>query len=638
MHTVAHAGDSAAYRPIPAAPQPLPAGVPMTREDLAAFIDGFMAAQLVSGTVAGATVAVVKNGETFFAKGYGLADVEKQVPVDAARTLFRPGSVAKLLTWTAVMQLVEQGRLDLDADVNDYLQDLRIPATQPLPITLRNLMTHTPGLEDGMSGFLFAASEQEDLLPVSDWLRQHMPTRVRPPTRDFSSGTNAAYSNWGVALAGHIVATVSGMTFDDYVEQRVLWPLGMRHSSFREPLPTALAENMSGGYVFEHGTLRRKEFELIHVIGPSGSLSAPATDMARFMLAFLQGGILEGARILSPESVHRMLTRTLSPDPALNGTALGFCETWINSRRIVGHPGHSMYFHSMLSLMPEERLGWFVSVNTAGQGEEIARAFESAFVRHYFPASLPPVSPPRNAAASNARYAGTYRSLRRSYTTWEKILATRQEVRVRPMPDGTLCFPDPAYLTPARWVEVGEGVLRKSAEDVFVAFKFRAHDDGRAAFLVGPFSPMAAERIHWYETGRCHRLIAAVAGILFACLLVSAIHGHWLGRAGPADLRWASTVLVVAGMLLAAFAIGLERVLASKQLTLSSVPGALYAILALPLLALPFVAGAVFFTARLWFSGEWPLGARVQYTVTTLAALILLRILRYWNLLGYRFG
>jgi len=610
----------------------------MTREDMAAFIDGFMAAQLVSGTVAGATVAVVKDGKLFFAKGYGFADVEKQVPVDAARTLFRPGSVAKLLTWTSVMQLVQQGRLDLDADVNIYLKDLKIPETQSLPITLRNLLTHTPGLEDGMSGFLFAASEKEDLLPVRDWLRQHQPTRARPPTRDFSGGTNASYSNWGVALAGHIVASVSGMAFDDYVEQRVLGPLCMRHSSFREPLPAALAEDMSGGYVFEHGALRRKEFELIHVIGPSGSLSATATDMARFMLAFLQGGVLEGARILSPESVRGMLTRTLSPDPALNGTALGFCETWINSRRIVGHPGHSMYFHSMLSLMPEESLGWFVSVNTAGQGEEIARAFESAFVRHYFPASLPPLSPPENAALRNARYAGTYRSLRRSYTTWEKILATQQEVCVRPMLDGTLCFPDPAYLTPARWVEAGEGVFRKCAEDVFVAFKPKGRDAGRAGFLVGPFSPIAVERIPWYETSRCHRLIAAVAALLFASVLLSAIHELWLGRTGPADIRWARTVLTVAGVLFAAFAIGLKRVLSSKDLTLSSIPAALYTILALPLLAVPFVVCAVFFTARLWFLGEWPLGARLLYTAATVAALVVLRILRYWNLLGYRFG
>ncbi len=628
---------SVAYRPISRAiPQRLTAAGPASREEMEAFIDGFMAAQWVSGTVAGATVSVAKDGRLFFAKGYGFADVEKQIPVDAAHTLFRPGSISKLLTWTSVMQLVERGQLDLDADVNAYLKAPKIPETQVQPITLRNLMTHTPGLEDGMTGFLFAASEEENSMPVSAWLTQHLPARVRPPTRDFSSGTNAAYSNWGVALAGHIVATVSGMPFDDYVEERVLGPLGMRRSTFREPLPAALAQDMSGGYGFENGALTRKEFELIHVVGPAGSLSAPATDMARFMLALLQGGALDGARILSPESVRRMLTRTMSPDPALNGSTLGFYETWINGRRIVGHAGHTIYFHSILALMPEENLGLFVSVNTAGHGEEIARGLESAFVRHYFPADLPPISPPEDAVQRNARYAGTYRSLRRSYTTWEKVLATQQDVHVRPMTDGTLCFSDPAYLKPARWIEVGGGVFRKSAEDMFVAFKFEAGSD-RARFLVGPFSPIAAERIRWYETGRCSNVLAAIAGILFASLLASALYHYWADHAGTAD-RWARPLLAVAGLLLAAFAIGLRRVIASKDLTLSNIPFALNVILALPLLAVPLVACAVVFTARLWLLGEWSLVARLQYTVTTLAALALFRMLRYWNLLGYRFG
>ena len=627
-----------AYQSISGAiPRRLAAAGPISRQEVEAFIDGFMAAQLVSGNVAGATVSVAKEGEIFFAKGYGFADVEKQSPVEAARTLFRPGSVSKLLTWTSVMQLVERGQLDLDADVNSYLKDLKIPETQVEPITLRNLMTHTPGLEDGMYGFLFAASEEQNLQPAGAWLTQHLPARVRPPTRDFSSGTNAAYSNWGVALAGHIVATISGMPFDDYVEERVLRPLGMHHSTFREPLPGALAQDMSSSYAFENGALTRKEFELIHVVGPAGSLSAPATDMARFMLAFLQSGVLDGARILSPESVRRMLTRTLSPDPALNGSTLGFYETRINDRRIVGHAGHTIYFHSILALMPEENLGLFVSVNTAGQGEEIARGLESAFVRHFFPATLPPVSPPENAVQRNARYAGTYRSLRRSYNTWEKVLATQQDVHVRSMTDGTLYFADPAYLKPARWVEVGDGVFRKSADDMFVAFKFEGASDC-ARFLVGPFSPIAAERIRWYETSRCYDLLAAIAGILFATLLASMIYQYRGDQAGTAVERWATPLLAAAGVLLAAFVIGLKRVIASKDLTMSSIPAALNAILALPLLAAPLVASAVVFTVRLWFLAEWSFVARLQYTLTTLAALALLRMLRYWNLLGYRFG
>jgi len=190
-----------------------------------AFIDGFMALQLLAAPAAGVTVAVVKDGQLFFAKGYGYADVDKSIRVDADKTLFRPGSVSKMFTWTAVMQLVEQGKLDLDTDVNEYLRDFKLPATFAAPVTLRNLMTHTPGFEDGGVGYLFKESAAE-LVPLDQFLRQHMPARARPPTTDFSSGANASYSNYGAALAGRIVEIVSGESFDDYIEKHIFAPSG----------------------------------------------------------------------------------------------------------------------------------------------------------------------------------------------------------------------------------------------------------------------------------------------------------------------------------------------------------------------------------------------------------------------------
>src|SRR5262249_32882019 len=160
-----------------------------TPAEMESFIDGFMALQLREAPAAGATVAVVKDGQLFFAKGYGYADIDKRVPVDPEKTLFRPGSISKTFTWTAVMQLVEQGKLNLDRDVNTYLREFKLPATFPAPVTLRNLMTHTAGFEDGAVGYLFKSSPSE-LVPIDQFLRAHVPTRVRPPTTDFSSGAN----------------------------------------------------------------------------------------------------------------------------------------------------------------------------------------------------------------------------------------------------------------------------------------------------------------------------------------------------------------------------------------------------------------------------------------------------------------
>jgi len=287
---------------------------PRSREDLEAFFDGVIAAQMRAHSIASATLSVVKDGELYFAKGYGYGDREARRPVDAERTLFRPGSISKLFTWTAVMQLVERGKIDLDADVNRYLSDFRIPDTFPAPITMKHLMTHTPGFEDGALGYLLIKSESE-LVSLSASLAAHIPRRVRPP------GTYSSYSNFGSALAGLIVANVSGMPFEEYVEKNIFEPLGMTRSTFREPLPETLAPDMATSYRRENGAFEPAHFELISNFGPAGALSSTATDMARFMVAHLQLGRYGESRILAEETARRMHQRIYFLDERLPGMA-----------------------------------------------------------------------------------------------------------------------------------------------------------------------------------------------------------------------------------------------------------------------------------------------------------------------------
>src|ERR1700679_1012666 len=186
-----------------------PAGAhPLERADLEPGLDGLMPYAIERGDVAGAVVAVVKNGEVIFAKGYGFADVKKQKPVDAERTMFRPGSISKLFTWTAVMQLVEQGKLDLDHDVNEYL-DFKIPPRSDGPITLRDIMTHTAGFEEQIKALI--VSDPKQLVPLKVYAEQNTPVRI------FKAGSTPAYSNYATALAGYIVERISGQPFDDYI-------------------------------------------------------------------------------------------------------------------------------------------------------------------------------------------------------------------------------------------------------------------------------------------------------------------------------------------------------------------------------------------------------------------------------------
>ena len=272
----------------PASPQSAPSNKhEMTANDVETFLDGIVPLQLAVSDIAGATVSVVKDGKLLFAKGYGYADVQKKQPVSAQDTLFRPGSISKLFTWTAVMQLFEQGKLNLDQDVNAYL-DFKIPDAFGTPITLKNILTHTPGFEEQIKDLFSHTPVTPNL---GEYLKTHVPARIYPP------GTVPAYSNYATTLAGYIVERVSGKPFDDYVEENILKPLNMTRSTFRQPLPSGLAASMSNGYRLASD--EPGQFEVINAF-PAGSLSSSATDMAQFMIAHLQDGKLGDAQILKP--------------------------------------------------------------------------------------------------------------------------------------------------------------------------------------------------------------------------------------------------------------------------------------------------------------------------------------------------
>src|SRR6202789_825009 len=237
-----------------ATPLPPPAQSPatprLTQQDIASWADGFMPYALKSGDIAGAVVVVVKDGAVLFEKGYGYSDIAARSPVDPDRTLFRVGSTSKLFTWTAVMQLVEQGKIDLDADVNKYL-DLNIPPRDGKPITMRNLMQHTAGFEEQAKGLISSDPEAPRFEAL---LKQWVPERV------FAPGSTPAYSNYGASLAGYIVQRLSGEPFDGYLDKHLFAPLDMQHSSFRQPLPPDLAPLMSKGYEQASGEPHGFEF------------------------------------------------------------------------------------------------------------------------------------------------------------------------------------------------------------------------------------------------------------------------------------------------------------------------------------------------------------------------------------------
>jgi CubicO group peptidase (beta-lactamase class C family) len=375
----------------------------LSAADVNAWLDGLVPYAIQHSGVAGAVIVVVKDDKVLFEKGYGYADVDARRPIDPETTLFRLASISKLFTWTAVMQQVELGKLNLDTDINTYL-DFHIADTWPRRITLRNLMTHTSGFEETNKNTY--APEARSMPPLGDLLKAWVPERMYPP------GQVVAYSNYGAALAGYIVERVSHERFEDYVAHHILVPLGMRHATFLQPLPVALAADISNGYL--SGSDSSSPFEFVE-LRPAGGLSASASDMARFMIAHLEDGAFGGNRILKPETVMLMHGEAFQADPALPGMGLGFWHLDRGGHVIVAHTGDTVLFHSGLYLVLDAHTGLFVSQNSEDNRLELPRVLFQAFMDRYFPSPPPAPTPTlKTALADGLAIAGTYENSRRA--------------------------------------------------------------------------------------------------------------------------------------------------------------------------------------------------------------------------------
>jgi len=405
----------------------------LTRADLESFMDGLMPYALQTGDIAGGVVAVVRDGEIVFAKGYGYSDVAARKPVDPKSTMFRPGSVSKLFTWTAVMQLVGDGKLDLDKDVNEYL-DFKLPARDDGPITLRNIMTHTAGFEEQVKSLI--TSDPKALIPLHDYVAHSTPTRI------YKAGSTPAYSNYATALAGYIVEHVSGQKFDEYIDQHIFKPLDMQYSTFHQPLPEKFAQDMSKGYKVASG--EPEPYEIV-IPAPAGSLASSGDDMAHFMIAHLQNGEYKGNRIL-PERIARMMHETPTDMIApLNRMLLGFYEQDYNGHRVISHGGDTEYMHSYLHLFPDDHVGLYMSFNSAGRegGSHVARqALFDYFLARYFPGPAPATSKvtPQTAAEHARLLAGYYDDSRRADRSFLRILSLIAPDRVQVDKDNLITF------------------------------------------------------------------------------------------------------------------------------------------------------------------------------------------------------
>jgi CubicO group peptidase (beta-lactamase class C family) len=612
---------------VPAESEPAAGGALVDPVELEIFMDGAVGALLEAHDVAGGTVSVVKDGELFFAKGYGLANAEEGTAVDAATSMFRIASISKLFAWTAVMQLWEQGRLDLDQDVNTYL-DFEIPATFPEPITLTHLLTHTAGFEDRARG-LFATGE-EDMVPLAEVMAQNVPARVWPP------GEVSAYSNYGAGLAGYIVERVSGLPFEEYVEQHIYGPLGMNYSTFRQPVPPEFEADLAVGHSFDSGVHHVQEFEWDPGVA-DGAMSTSAVDMANFMIAHLDLGRYGDSSILDEATARKMHSRLFILDPRIPAMAHGFYEVEANDRSAIAHGGDLEFHHSDLVLLVEEGVGIFVSFNSDTGGaarDEIV----SLFLDRFFPAGeTPRVDGSPDFAASAERFTGWYRMCRSSYESIEKVaLFAFGDARVEATEDNSLILT--VFGERAEIVEVEPLLFRPVGEKILgflSSVAFEATDSGEITHL-HPMPAFSFEKIKWHETVRFHLAVLVLCVLAFVVRIIRA----WKGRKSADERtpieRWSHRVATGLSVLnlvfLIAFAVLLVEVMETYLF-----PDSVFTVLVLPILSVILTLLLVVLTVAAWIKKDGALKRRVLASLFCFMAAAFVWFLGYWNLLGWNY-
>jgi CubicO group peptidase (beta-lactamase class C family) len=620
----------------PVGPPPAPAQ--LTSADVSSWLDGILPYALQSGDIAGAVVVVVKNGDVLFKRGYGYADVKQKRPVDPDLTLFRPGSVSKLFTWTAVMQLVEQGKLDLDRDVNEYL-DFKIPPAFGKPITLRNCMTHTPGFEE-VGRDLFS-DDTTGVESNEKWLKAWTPHRVYPP------GQVPAYSNYATAMAGYIVQRVSGEPFEQYLERHIFQPLGMEHATFRQPLPPNLRKDMATGYEVASG--EPKPFEMV-VGAPAGSLSASGADMARFMIAHLQNGRFHDATILRPETAKMMHTTPLTIIPAVNRMLLGFYETNRNGHRAIAHGGDTFWFHSDLHLFIDDGVGIFISMNSPGKdgaaGPVRTAVFEQ-FADRYFPAPTPEARVAPAIAEAHAKLvAGSYENSRRAFSSFFSISELIGAAKVTVNPDTTISLPFLRALNgePKHWRETQPFVWYEQDGKNVAAARV---EKGRVVMISGDeISPFMVFRPSpWWSSAAW---LAPLAGASVAALALTLI--IWgaaavarrryrvtyplTGRAAAAH-RWMRFAAIAVLLLLAGWTWQFQRMQSQvSALTSKSVP-VLWVLQLLSLFVFVGAAAAAVWYARNAWSSNRNWVTKLWSAVLAVASVSLLYVAVVFKLIAF---
>lgn len=601
----------------------------ITSREVESFLSDFLVHRMKELHVPGLTFSMVKNGRPFLYKGYGFANIEKEIPANPVTTIFRTGSISKLITATAVIQLVEQGKLNLDQDINTYLTDFKIRNDYPVPITIAHLLTHTAGFDYEIISM--AELDKKNVKPLTEYLSNAMPRCVYPP------GNLISYSNYGFTLAGYLVERISGQTFQQYIQKNILEPLRMNNSGFAISPKTTNA--FAQGYVYKDNSFQKMPFEYYHTL-PASSFVTTSNDIGNFMIALLQDGRFENIRIMGSSFSKEMKKQQFSHHQKLPGVAYAFYEYYFGKHRMLIHEGEVAGFKSLLVLYPDDNFGFFLSINcepTFGKGAVLVHEAKIKLLNFLYPQDqdLSSPKPLVNSQITKRDIQGYYRYSRYSHHTISKLDMLFADIRVKQTQKGLLLNDSQKY------IEISPGVFESLPSNLNMRITF----DNKAKKEFMFIGSRAFEKLKWYETKHIHTGLLIYCSLLF---LLSPL--FWFiqfiitRRREQITLskmiviaRWVASIIglinIILLVILALFMSKFIRIGIVWHIPLV-VKAALIVVIGVFILTIVVIIYTIFVCK----TKSETLGGKIHYILVALAGLFFIWFLYYWNLVGFNFG
>ena len=543
------------------------------------------------------------------------ANLENKTPINPNKTLFHVGSISKLLTATAIMQLSERRLIKLDEDVNKYLKEFQLEKKYQQPVTFANLLTHTSGFDDKNIGT--AARKVSEVKPLGKYLKEQISVRVVPPGRIIS------YSSQGISLAGYLIEVISGLPFAQYINKNIFNPLGMNHSSFLQPLSKSLETDLVTGYQYRDGKYQKTSLNYFNV-APAEALKTTASDMARFMIANLQNGRYQNSRILTDATAKQMHQSHFRYHPQLPGFAYGFYERIYNNQRAIVQNGDLYNLSNYLILVPEAKLGLFVANNSSNP--DFNQEIITAFFDRYYPVEEKKITVPHLTTSQEQlkQFTGSYRYMRYSRKSIEKLNTLFSQPDLFINKDGMLIFEG------SKLVQIEPLLFQKNNNGDYVLFK-RSENMITNLFV----KDFGYEKLPWYEYTifQLSILVGFLLVFAYGCII-------WFRREQPQCGRVNRMVKVLAGLICTlnfVFIVGI----AVSFLLINPIefdyglPWIIFILLHIPLLSTSITIGVSILTVIACTNRYFSIKQRIHHLLIEIASLGFIPFLSYWNLLYF---